>query len=310
MFSYPAGIDVSKDSLEARVNQVDVGVNCANAEEDFPGLIGWLLLHQVGRVVLEATGGYERKVIKALQAAGLEVICINPRRAKSFSRAMGQQAKTDPIDAKSLAHYAAVLDSPSARVTSPEHDKLRALVQQREHFVQQRNDDRRRLKTASCDAVKPALQNHIDYLSMAVEAIDQLIRQSAYELDSEKVARLCSVKGIGLVTATSLMAYLPELGEIGGRPIAALAGLAPYNNDSGRHKGARHISGGRFSVRRSLYMACWVVIRDQPEFGARYKALRDKGKCAKVALIACMRVLLVRLNAMLRDRTEWKERTD
>ncbi|WP_411566732.1 transposase [Pseudomonas orientalis] len=96
---------------------------------------------------------------------------------------------------------------------------------------------------------------------------------------------------------------------MGGRLIAALAGLAPYNNDSGRHKGARHISGGRFSARRSLYMACWVVIRDQPEFGTRYKALRDKGKCAKVALIACMRVLLVRLNAMLRDRTEWKERT-
>ncbi|MCD7082194.1 transposase [Pseudomonas sp. MAFF 311095] len=266
MFSYPAGIDVSKDSLEARVNQIEVGVNCANAEEDFPGLIGWLLLHQVGRVVLEATGGYERKVMKALQAEGLDVICINPRRAKSFSRAMGQQAKTDPIDAKSLAQFAAVLDSPSSRITSPIHDELRALVQQRENFVQQRDDDKRRLKTASCDAVKPALQSHIDYLIKAVSAIEQLIRQSVNTLDSEKVERLCSVKGIGLVTAASLMAYLPELGEIGKRPIAALAGLAPYNNDSGKHKGARHIRGGRFSARRSLYMACWVVIREQPEF--------------------------------------------
>ncbi|CRM86380.1 MULTISPECIES: IS110 family transposase [Pseudomonas] len=307
MFSYPAGIDVSKDSLEARVHQVDVGVNCANAEEDFPGLIGWLLLHQVGRVVLEATGGYERKVMKALQAAGLNVICVNPRRAKSFSRAMGQHAKTDPIDAKSLAQFAAVLDSPSSRITSPEHDELRALVQQRENFVQQRDDDRRRLKTASCDVVKPALQSHIDYLSKAVNAIEQLIRETANRLDREKVERLCSVKGIGLITAASLMAYLPELGEIGRRPITALAGLAPYNNDSGKHQGARHISGGRFSVRRSLYMACWVVIREQPEFQARYKALRDKGKRAKVALIACMRVLLVRLNAMLRYRAEWKE---
>ncbi|PIB49315.1 transposase, partial [Pseudomonas sp. 2588-5] len=149
MFSYPAGIDVSKDSLEARVNLIDVGVSCANAEDDFPGLIGWLLLHQVGRVLLEATGGYERKVMKALQAAGLNVICINPRRAKSFSTAMGQQAKTDPIDAKSLAQFAAVLDSPNSRITSPKHDELRALVQQRENFIQQRDDDKRRLKTAS-----------------------------------------------------------------------------------------------------------------------------------------------------------------
>jgi len=169
MFSYPAGIDVSKDSLEARVHQVDVGVNCANAEEDFPGLIGWLLLHQVGRVLLEATGGYERKVMKALQAAGLNVICINPRRAKSFSTAMGQQAKTDPIDAKSLAQFAAVLDSPNSRITSPKHDELRALVQQRENFIQQRDDDKRRLKTASCDVVKPALQSH---MSCGVEGHD------------------------------------------------------------------------------------------------------------------------------------------
>jgi len=309
MFSYSAGIDVSKDSLEARIHLLEAGVSCSNTEKDLPALIGWLLLYQVGRVLVEATGGYERKVVKAAQAAGLQVICVNPRRAKAFSRAMGQKAKTDPIDAKSLAQFAAVIDSPSARITSPEHEKLRALVQQREHFVQQRDDDRRRLKTASCDAVKPALQSHIEYLSTAVEAINQLIRQSANELDREKVARLCSVKGIGLITASSLMAYLPELGEIGGRPIAALAGLAPYNNDSGKHKGARHISGGRFAARRSLYMACWVIIRDQPEFQARYRVLRDKGKCAKVALIACMRVLLVRLNAMLRDGTEWRERT-
>jgi len=306
MFSYPAGIDVSKDSLEVRVNQLEHGVSCRNAESDFPGLIGWLKLHQVGSVLLEATGGYERNVMKALQAADFEVIRINPCRAKAFAKAMGQQAKTDPIDAQRLAQFAAVIDSPGSRVTSPEHDELRALVQQRENFIHQRDDDRRRLKTASSEVVKPALQSHIDYLNQAVKLIEQLIRQSAEKLDSEKAARLCSVKGIGIVTAASLMAYLPELGEVAKRPIAALAGLAPYNNDSGKHKGARHISGGRFAARRSLYMACWVVIRDQPEFQARYKALRDKGKCAKVALIACMRVLLIRLNAMLRDRTEWK----
>lgn len=307
MFSYSAGIDVSKGSLEVRVNLFEHGVSCRNAESDFPGLIGWLKLHQVRRVLLEATGGYERQVMKALQAADLEVIRINPCRAKAFAKAMGQQAKTDPIDAQFLAKFAAVIDTPVSRVTTCEHDELRALVQQRENFIQQRDDDKRRLKTASSDAVKPALQSHIAYLNQAVKSIGQLICQSAEKLDSKKVDRLCSVKGIGLVTAASLMAYLPELGEVGRRAIAALAGLAPYNNDSGEHKGMRHISGGRFAARRSLYMACWVVIRDQPEFQVRYKALRDKGKCAKVALVACMRVLLIRLNAMLRDGTEWKE---
>lgn len=307
MFSYPAGIDVSKDSLEVRVNLLEVGVSCPNAESDFPGLIGWLLLHQVGRVLLEATGGYERNVMKALQTAGLEVIRINPCRAKSFAKAMGQQAKTDPIDARFLAQFAAVIKAPGARITSAEQDNLRALVQQREHFVQQMDDDKRRLKTASSDVVKPALQSHIDYLCKAIKAIEVLISECAESLDSEKTARLRSVKGIGLITAASLMSYLPELGEVGRRQIAALAGIAPYNDDSGRHQGKRHISGGRFAVRRSLYMSCWSVIRYQPEFSARYKALREKGKCAKVALIACMRVLLIRLNAMVRDGSEWKE---
>ncbi|QOQ73015.1 IS110 family transposase [Pseudomonas poae] len=307
MFSYPAGIDVSSGSLQVQVNQLDAAMSFPNSESDFPSLIRWLTLHHVGRVLLEATGGYERKVMKALQTAGFEVVRINPCRAKSFARAMGQHAKTDPIDASLLAQFAAVIKSPDSRITSAEQDDLRALVQQRENFVQQRDDDKRRLKTAASEVIKPALQSHIDYLQSAVKALEILIRQSAERLDSKKAALLCSVKGIGLVTAASLMSYLPELGEVSRHQIAALSGTAPYNDDSGKHKGKRHISGGRFAARRSLYMACWSVIRFQPEFAKRYQELRAKGKCAKVALIACMRILLVRLNAMIRDCSEWKE---
>ncbi|WP_283181028.1 transposase [Pseudomonas svalbardensis] len=306
MFSC-AGIDVAKDTLEVRINPQDVGASYLNTASDFLALIDWLKRYQVNRVLLEATGGYEREAMKALQAAGFEVLRINPRRAKNFAKAMGQRAKTDPIDARLLAQFAEVIKSPSNRITSPEQDNLRALVQQRENFVQQQSDDIRRLKTASVDRVKPCLQRHIDYLCQAIKSIEKLIRQSAQDLDSDKIARLCSVKGIGLVTAASLMAYLPELGEVGRHEIAALAGIAPYNDDSGKHEGPRHISGGRFAARRAMYMACWVVIQRQPEFKARYDALRRKGKCAKVALIACMRVLLIRLNAMIRDRTEWKQ---
>lgn len=306
MFSC-AGIDVAKDTLEIRINPQDVGASFSNSISDFPKLIDWFNCYKVNRVLLEATGGYEREVMKALQAGGFDVIRINPRRAKSFASAMGQRAKTDPIDARLLAQFAEVIKSPNSRVSSPEQDNLRALVQQRENFVQQQSDDLRRIKTASADLVKPLLQSHIDYLTQAIKSIEKLIRQSAKKLDSDKAARLCSVKGIGLVTAASLMAYLPELGEVGRHEIAALAGIAPYNDDSGKHKGLRHIEGGRFSARRAMYMASWVVIARQPEFQARYQTLRDKGKCAKVALIACMRVLLIRLNAMIRDRTPWKE---
>mgnify|MGYP001546506574 FL=1 len=306
MFSC-AGIDVAKDTLEIRINPQDVGASFSNSISDFPKLIDWFNCYKVNRVLLEATGGYEREVMKALQAGGFDVIRINPRRAKSFAGAMGQRAKTDPIDARLLAQFAEVIKSPKSRVSSPEQDNLRALVQQRENFVQQQSDDLRRIKTASADLVKPLLQSHIDYLTQAIKSIEKLIRQSAKKLDSDKAARLCSVKGIGLVTAASLMAYLPELGEVGRHEIAALAGIAPYNDDSGKHKGLRHIEGGRFSARRAMYMASWVVITRQPEFQARYQTLRNKGKCAKVALIACMRVLLIRLNAMIRDRTPWKE---
>jgi transposase len=306
MFSC-AGIDVAKDTLEIRINPQDVGASFSNSISDFPKLIDWFNCYKVNRVLLEATGGYEREVMKALQAGGFDVIRINPRRAKSFASAMGQRAKTDPIDARLLAQFAEVIKSPKSRVSSPEQDNLRALVQQRENFVQQQSDDLRRIKTASADLVKPLLQSHIDYLTQAIKSIEKLIRQSAKKLDSDKAARLCSVKGIGLVTAASLMAYLPELGEVGRHEIAALAGIAPYNDDSGKHKGLRHIEGGRFSARRAMYMASWVVITRQPEFQARYQTLRNKGKCAKVALIACMRVLLIRLNAMIRDRTPWKE---
>ena len=303
-----AGIDVSKDDLEAQLDSQAEEMSCSNTAAGFSRLIRWLKSHHVSRVVLEATGGYERQVMKALQAADLEVVRINPSRARSFARALGLQAKTDPIDAKLLAHFAATIKPPKSQPTSPEQDDLRALVHQRENFVQQRSDDERRVKTASSDAVKNLLKSHIDYLTKVIGSLDAQIRQSAETLDQKRVSQLCSVKGIGLITAASLMAYLTELGSVGRREIAALSGLAPYNNDSGKHKGKRYICGGRFSVRRSLYMACWSVIRFQPEFNARYKALRDKGKCAKVALIACMRVLLIRLNAMIRDGSEWSDR--
>lgn len=300
------GIDISKSNLVVWVQPQKDGFEVPNTVEGFDALIARLGQYMVGRVLLEATGGYERRVMAALQQASYSVLRINPRRARAFAVAMGKNAKTDPIDAAVLADFAEALHASREKPISPEREALRELIQLREHFVQQRDDNKRRLQQAQLPAAIEAIKDHIRYLQTQIKQFGKAIDQSMRELDAEKANRLLSVKGIGTVATASLLVYLPELGDLDRREIAALAGIAPYNDDSGNHSGKRQIFGGRARVRRALYMSCWVVIRHQADFKARYKSLRERGKSAKVALIACMRILLIRLNAMLRDGTEWR----
>jgi transposase len=300
------GIDISKSSLVVWVQPDSDGFELPNTSEGFVELIQRLGQYEVGRVLLEATGGYECKVMAALQGASFKVLRINPRRARAFAVTMGKNAKTDPIDAAVLADFAEVLKTACNKVITPEREALRELIQLREHFVQQRDDNKRRLQQVQLPAVVAAIKGHIQYLQTQIKQLDKTIHQSMYDLDAEKAERLISVKGIGTVATASLLVYLPELGKLDRREIATLAGIAPLNDDSGNHSGKRQIYGGRARVRRALYMSCWVVIRYQADFKARYDGLRERGKSAKVALIACMRILLIRLNAMLRDGTEWR----
>lgn len=300
------GIDISKSNLVVWVQPQGEGFDLPNTSEGFVELIERLSRYEVGRVLLEATGGYESKVMAALQGANFKVLRINPRRARAFAVAMGKNAKTDPIDAAVLADFAEVLHASCDKIISPEREALRELIQLREQFVQHRDDNKRRLQQVQLPAVTEAIRGLVHYLQVQIKQLDKTIHQSMHDLDAEKAERLISVKGIGTVATASLLVYLPELGELDRREVAALAGIAPYNDDSGNHSGKRQIYGGRARVRRALYMSCWVVIRHQPDFKARYDALRERGKSAKVALIACMRILLIRLNAMLRDGTEWR----
>ncbi|CAN1600707.1 IS110 family transposase [Pseudomonas mediterranea] len=300
------GIDISKSNLVVWVRPQNQGYEVPNTLEGFAQLVEQLSQYTIGRVLLEATGGYERKVMAALQEAGFNVLRINPRRARAFAVAMGKNAKTDPIDAAVLADFAEALHASHEKPISPEREALRELIQLREHFVQQRDDNKRRLQQAQLPAVIEVIKDHIRYLQIQIKQFGKAINQSMRKLDAEKADRLTSVKGIGTVATASLLVYLPELGELDRREIAALAGIAPYNDDSGNHSGKRQIYGGRARVRRALYMSCWVVIRYHADFKVRYEALRERGKSAKVALIACMRILLIRLNAMLRDGTEWR----
>lgn len=303
------GIDVSKATLCVAICPQKT---CFDVSNDLEGhclllerLFGW----DIRRIVLEATGGYERALMTALQKAGHEVLRVNPRRARAFATAMGKLAKTDPVDAAVLARMAQVIEAPACVVPCAGQQELRDLVQRREQLVQQRDDDRRRLHQASSSAVQQNLRSCIDYLNGQIKHFDQLITQALRRLDNGRAEQLNGIAGIGAVTTASLMAYLPELGHLNRRQITALVGLAPYNSDSGQHVGKRRIQGGRATIRRVLYMATLSVVRYQGDFKARYASLRARGKCAKVALVACMRVLLIRLNAMLRDQTEWRAGT-
>lgn len=300
------GIDVAKSTLSAWLRPQDISFNVPNNSAGYAQLVETLTGYDVQKALLEATGGYERGVLAALRQAGFTVVRVNPRRARAFAQAIGKQAKTDPIDAQVLAQFAETLKAANPQMASTQAQCLRELVQQRERFVQQRDDDRRRIQQAQLPKVIDALKGHIAFLKAQILELERAIEEAMQALDAVKKTQLTSVKGIGTITAASLMAYLPELGELDRHQVAALAGLAPYNNDSGTFQGKRKIYGGRSAVRRVLYMSCWTVIRYDASFKARYEGLCGKGKSAKVALVACMRVLLIRLNAMLRDGTAWR----
>lgn len=308
MISYFVGLDVSKATLD--VGFFPEGIpqfQVKNDPEGFAQLIACLNEAEVERVLLEATGGYERAVFKALRQEGLNVVRVNPRRSRDYASAMGQIAKTDKIDARMLAKFARDFEDLSQVEPNQYRDELGELIKLRGTLVQSRDDDKRRIKQTTCATAIATYTDHIAYLDDKIKALTKAIEDASNVLDREKARRLRSVKGIGVISCGTFMAFLPELGSVTGREIAALAGLAPYNNDSGKKSGPRKIEGGRFRVRSAAYMSIWSMIRHVPEIKSRYEALIARGKRAKVAAVACMRVLLVRLNAMLRDGAEWKE---
>lgn len=300
------GIDVAKDSLAVWLRPQGKSFSVSNDEAGHQQLIALLAEDKPARIVLEATGGYETPVMFALSRANHAISRLNPVRVRAFATAMGKQAKTDPIDAAVLAHLAQTLEEAPSTVPSPERDRLRELVQRREQLVSQRDDERRRLPQARDAFVRKCLEDAIKALKGMIRRYDREIAKAMAAVDSEQAQQLAQVKGIGPVTVAGLLAYLPELGQLNRRQIAALVGLAPYNSDSGQKSGQRRIRGGRGMMRRILYMATWSVIRYQNDFSQRYHCLRENGRCAKVALVACMRVLIVRLNAMVRDGTCWR----
>lgn len=300
------GIDVAKATLAVYVRPSGEQFEVTNDAAGHRALVRRLgAITGVHRIVLEATGGYEAGVLHALLAAQLPAVRVAPRRVRAFARALGREAKTDAVDAAVLAHYAQAVDLVVRSAPTATQVALREIVQRREQLVAQRDDERRRLHRATHRSVHDSLTRRIAALQLEIARFDRLLQAQAAPFPGYD--RLRDIKGIGPVTIATFLAHLPELGHVDRRQIAALVGVAPFNRDSGQKQGKRRIVGGRGAVRRVLYMATWSVIRSQPRFARRYAALRAAGKAAKVALVACMRTLLVSLNAMLRDGTSWRE---
>ena len=257
-------------------------------------------------VVVEASGGYEAAIVSELVGQGLAVALGNPTRVRAFARAEGQLAKTDKIDAGVIARFGATMKpEPSARRDQAQL-ALNQWVTRRRQLVLMVTAEKNRLPTAP-PAMRDHINKHLAWLQAEIEALEQQINQAiaANPVWAETAKRVQSVPGGGAITATTLVADLPELGQLNRQKIAALVGVAPFNHDSGKRRGKRRIFGGRASVRSVLYMATLSAIRHNPVIKSFYQRLIAKGKLKKVALTACLRKLLVILNTMVKSGRDW-----
>jgi transposase len=301
------GIDVSKDWLDIVVLPSGETWRTENIEEKMEALVKKLEELKPARIVLEATGGYEQMVTAKLYTAKLPICRVNPRRARYFARSIGQLAKTDKLDAKTLALFGEMTKPPLTQLPSAGEQLLSALLTRREQLLNILVAEKNRLALAP-SKVKPSLNEHITWLRAQIKNLDQEIEtfiDNSPEL-KEKDELLQEVEGIGAKTSAKLIADVPELGSCDRKEIAALIGVAPYNQDSGKKKGQRSISGGRPDVRSTLYMATLAATRFNPVIKECYQRLIKAGKKKKVAIVACMRKLLTILNALIRDRAHWK----
>jgi transposase len=302
------GIDVAKDHLDIALRPLGRAWRVRNDRAGVAQLLRKLVAIGPTLVVLEASGGYELTAADALSGAGLPVRIANPRQVREFARGTGRLAKTDPIDAAALAHFAEVV-RPEPRPLPAKHARrLAALVLRREQVVAMVSAERHHLAQADA-CVEELIVAHIGQLKAAQadieRQIDQLIGEEPAWRQRANVLR--SAKGVGPVLAQTLIAGVPELGTLGAKQIALLVGTAPLNHDSGRYQGKRTIWGGRARVRAVLYMAALVASQRNPVIRAFYERLLARGKLKKVALVACMHKLLIILNAMVRDDRTWHE---
>jgi transposase len=303
------GIDVAKAECVVAVRPTGATWTIPQTEAGWDRLATRLHALAPTLVLLEATGGLELPLTGVLAAAGLPVAVVNPRQVRNFAKATGALAKTDALDAAVLAHFAEAIRPVPRPVPDATTQILAALVTRRRQLVEMVTAEENRLGSAP-SVLRASLQAHLRWLRRQLAQLDTDLDQTIRTHPGWRVQDdlLQSAPGVGPILAATLLGGLPELGTLSRGPIAALVGVAPWNRDSGRHRGSRHCWGGRADVRAVLYMATLAAVRCNPVLRAFYHRLLAAGKLKKVALVACMRKLLTILNAMVKTQTPWTPR--
>ncbi len=303
-----AGIDVAKQYLDLAIHPDGTSERFSSDPAGRRELVRRVLAAQPERVVIEGSGGYERQIMRDLDDAGVTVVRVNPRQIRSYARATGRLAKTDRIDAEVLAEYGCVIDPPVRRLPDEQQMALQELMARRNQLSGMRTAEMTRLAQTLDPQVKASIRRSLRRLERELEIIEKHLDERIQQ-DPDLVERgrvITTEKGVGPVVTRTLLISLPELGHASRQQIAALVGVAPMNRDSGQKRGQRTICGGRAHVRRALFMATLVATRHHPKIRAYYQHLQGNGKCKMVALVACMRKLLLILNAKLRDHLHAK----
>lgn len=300
------GIDVSKSRLDIALGENGEVWHVRNDGEGFEILVKKLEEIEPKMIVIESTGGYERPAMYAIGNAGLPVAQVNPRRVREFAKAIGLLAKTDKIDARLLARFGRDAKPNLTNLPTQEEQYLSELLSRRRQILDMITAENNRLPTASPEMQKQ-IEEHIVWLEKSLKDLDKDIdnfnRQD--QIRDEKGKLIQSIKGVGRITAATIIADLPEIGKVNDKKISALVGVAPFNNDSGRMRGRRRVKGGRPEVRKVLYMSAVSAVQWNPYIKDYYNALLSRGKIKKVALVACMHKILIILNAMVRDGTPY-----
>ncbi len=302
-----AGIDVSKEFLDLAVLPSREKKRFNNDEEGVGKLTTTLKKHSVQLVVMEPTGGLEAMAAAFLAVEGIKVAVVNARQVRDYARATGKLAKTDKLDSLVMAEFASVIKPPARELRNEETEEIKAIVSRRRQLLEMLKAEKNRLAVARKN-LKPNIISHIEWLKKEMAELDRDLRQRIEESAIWRVKDnlLQSIPGVGKVLSATILAELPELGRLNRRQIAALVGVAPYNRDSGMMRGKRSVWGGRASVRTVLYMAALVGTRFNPVISTFYHRLIEKGKAKKVAIVACMRRLLIIMNAMLKTQKAWQ----
>ncbi len=302
------GIDVAKAQLDVAVRPTDDRWVVPNDDAGIRQLMSQLTALEPALVVLEATGGLELSIVAALAAEESPVVVVNPRQVRDFAKATGKLAKTDSLDAAVLAHFAEAVRPPVRPLRGAETQDLNSLTARRHQVMTMLVSEKNRLSAATTVAVRPRIEAHIAWLQRELDDLDKSLRETLRQSPvwREKDDLLRTVPGVGEQLSLTLLAYLPELGTLDRRQVAALVGVAPFNRDSGTLRGRRTVWGGRARIRAVLYMGALAASRYNPVIRDFYQRLMAAGKPKKLALTACMRKLLVILNSMLKHRSPWR----